>query len=121
MLLLLAEILKKLHLYSSDVVPVLTKYESAALLLLGFGGVSILLAILHKAIRHYVFHDADNVDTAFDAGGKVTTSLTAVTVASQLLWPADLLQSATITVKVGNRIGHLLFSVFVRLVRTEAL
>ena len=80
--------------------PVLERYETALLLLLGFGGASLCLAVLHKCIRRHVFHDADNVDTAFDAGGRVSTSLTAVTVASQLLWPADFLQGSTITVKV---------------------
>ena len=83
-----------------NVSPVLEKHETALLLLLGFGGASICLAVIHKCIRRHVFHDADNVDTAFDAGGQVSTSLTAVTVASQLLWPADLLQGATVTVKV---------------------
>ena len=76
------------------------KSETALLLLLGFGGMSLCLAILHRALRRYVFHDEHNVDTAFDAGGRVSTSLTAVTVASQLLWPGDLLQGSTITVKV---------------------
>ena len=51
-------------------------------------------------VRKYVYHDVDNVDTTFDAGGRVSTSLTAVTVASQFLWPGDFLQSSTITVKV---------------------
>ncbi|KAK3592701.1 hypothetical protein CHS0354_037837 [Potamilus streckersoni] len=83
------------------VVPVLKKHETALLLLLGFGAVSVCVAILYRLIRKYVFHDQQNVDRAFDAGGRVSTSLTAVTVASQLLWPGDLLQSATITVKSG--------------------
>jgi hypothetical protein len=61
----------------------------------------VLLAFLYLSIRRYVFHDADNLNTTFDAGGRVSTSLTAVTVASQLLWPGDLLQSATVTIKVN--------------------
>ena len=81
-------------------VPVLEKYETALLMVLGFGGISLILAILHRTMRKYIFHDQHNVDTAFDAGGRVSTSLTAVTVASQFLWPGDLLQSSTITVKV---------------------
>ena len=49
-----------------------------------------------------MFQDKSNLDSAFDAGGKVTTSLTMVTVGVQLLWPADLLQSSTVTAKVGK-------------------
>ena len=70
--------------------------------LLGFGGFSLFLAIIYNLIRKYVFKDSDNLDTTFDAGGKVSMSLTAVTVASQLLWPGDLLQSATVAIKVGK-------------------
>lgn len=88
--------------FHSSIRPVLEKYETALLLLLGFAGVSIILALLHRLVRKHVYHDANNVDTAFDAGGRVSTSLTAVTVASQFLWPGDILQSSTITVKVGN-------------------
>ena len=80
---------------------VLEKYEAALLLLLGFGGFSVLLAIAYNSIRRYVFRDVRNLDSSFDAGGRVTTSLTAVTVGVQLLWPADLLQSATVTAKVA--------------------
>lgn len=85
----------------SSVQPVLQKYETALLLILGFGGFSMILAYGYMGIRKYVFHDADNLDTAFDAGGNVSLSLTAVTVASQLVWPADLLQSATVTSRIG--------------------
>ncbi|XP_059152783.1 uncharacterized protein LOC131938670 [Physella acuta] len=85
----------------SKVYPVLNKHQAAGLLLVGFGGISVLLALFYVAIRKHVFHDADNLDTTFDAGGKVSTSLTAVTVASQLLWPGDLLQSATVAIKNG--------------------
>ena len=80
----------------------LERYEAALLLLLGFGGVSVLLAVAYNAIRRYVFRDVSNLDSSFDAGGRVTMSLTAVTVGVQLLWPADLLQSATVTAKVAG-------------------
>ncbi|XP_076468357.1 uncharacterized protein LOC143299112 [Babylonia areolata] len=80
---------------------VLEKHETALLLLLGFGGFSMLLAILHNAVRKHVFHDQHNLDTTFDAGGNVSLSLTAVTVACQLFWPGDILHSATLTVKNG--------------------
>lgn len=80
--------------------PILEKHESALLMILGFAGFSILLAITHNAIRKYIYKDAHSLDTVFDAGGKVTLSLTAVTVTSQLLWPADFLQITTITINV---------------------
>ncbi|KAK3575937.1 hypothetical protein CHS0354_001140 [Potamilus streckersoni] len=83
------------------VTAVLDKYESALLLILGFGGFSIILALLHNAVRKYIFHDEHNLDTTFDAGGNVSLSLTAVTVASQLFWPGDILHSATLTAKNG--------------------
>ena len=76
------------------------KHEAALLMLLGFSVFSVMLAVLYNVIRRHVFHDADDVDTTFDAGGNVSTSLTAVTIASQLLWPGDMLQSATVAVKV---------------------
>ncbi|XP_033744065.1 LOW QUALITY PROTEIN: uncharacterized protein LOC117329942 [Pecten maximus] len=82
-------------------VPVLDKNESALLILLGFGGFSIILALIHNAIRKHIFHDEHNLDTTFDAGGDITLSLTAVTVASQMFWPADILQSATLATKLG--------------------
>lgn len=69
-------------------------------MILGFGGFSILLAVLHNSVRKYIFHDEHNLDTTFDAGGNVSLSLTAVTVASQLFWPGDILHSATLTTKV---------------------
>ncbi|XP_070198051.1 uncharacterized protein [Littorina saxatilis] len=80
---------------------VLEKHETALLMLLGFGGFSIILALIHNAVRKYVFHDEHNLDTTFDAGGNVSLSLTAVTVASQLFWPGDILHSATLTTKNG--------------------
>ncbi|PVD26613.1 hypothetical protein C0Q70_14290 [Pomacea canaliculata] len=83
------------------VTQVLEKYEGALLLLLGFGGISVLVAASYNIIRSYVFRDVSSLDSAFDAGGRVTTSLTAVTVGMQLLWPADFLQSATVTVRLG--------------------
>lgn len=85
----------------SRVNPVLERYESALLMILGFGGFSILLAVLHNSVRKYIFHDEHNLDTTFDAGGNVSLSLTAVTVASQLFWPGDILHSATLTTKVN--------------------
>ncbi|XP_021367074.1 uncharacterized protein LOC110459236 [Mizuhopecten yessoensis] len=90
--------------------PSLEKYEAALLMLLGFGGLSVMLALIQSALRRHVYHDQHNLDTAFDAGGKVTFSLTAVTVTSQMLWPADFLQSATIAIKTGLG-GSLFFSI----------
>ncbi|KAL5012810.1 hypothetical protein ScPMuIL_011361 [Solemya velum] len=89
--------------------PMLEKYESGLLMILGFGGFSLLVAVVYRSIRKYVYHDTHSLDTVFDAGGRVTLSLTAVTVTSQLLWPADFLQSSTISAKTGPA-GSLWFS-----------
>ena len=42
------------------------------------------------------------MDTAFDAGGKVSIGLTATTIVSQWTWSATLLQSSTVASKVNN-------------------
>ena len=54
-------------------------------------------------VRRHVYHDADNLDTAFDAGGKVSIGLTATTIVSQWTWTATLLQSSTVASRVRNR------------------
>ncbi len=78
------------------------KHETAFLLLLGFGGFSLVLAVIYNVIRRRVYKDVDNVDNTFDAGGKVSMSMTAVTVASQFMWPADLLHSASVAALVSG-------------------
>ena len=80
--------------------PTIEKYEAALLILLGFGGFSVVVAVVYNMIRRYVYKDYHNLDTIFDAGGQVSFSLTAVTVTSQFLWPADFLQSSTLISKV---------------------
>lgn len=54
-----------------------------------------------QMVRKHVYHDADNLDTAFDAGGKVSIGLTATTIVSQWTWSATLLQSSTVASKYG--------------------
>ncbi|KAL4239301.1 hypothetical protein ACF0H5_000118 [Mactra antiquata] len=73
----------------------------ALLMLLGFAGFSAMVGMGYNRIRHYIFKDFHSLDVVFDAGGRVSLSLTAVTVTSQLLWPADFLQSPTMASKVG--------------------
>ena len=55
----------------------------------------------HPQVRRHIYHDADNLDTAFDAGGKVSIGLTATTIVSQWTWSATLLQSSTVASKYG--------------------
>ena len=50
------------------------------LILLRFEGLSISLEYINKLIRKYVYKDSHDLDTVFDAGGKVTFDLTVVTV-----------------------------------------
>lgn len=47
-----------------------------------------------------MYKDANNLDTSFDAGGKVSVGLTATTIVSQWTWAATLLQSSTVASKV---------------------
>lgn len=62
-----------------------------------------LLAFVFNFIRDRVFNDKDNLDTSFDAGGKVSMGLTATTIVSQWTWAATLLQSSTVASKVSSK------------------
>jgi len=74
----------------------------AALLIFLFVGVfAAIIAQTFQMVRKHVYHDADNLDTAFDAGGKVSIGLTATTIVSQWTWSATLLQSSTVASKYG--------------------
>merc|ERR1740128_757328 len=74
----------------------------AALLIFLFVGVFAAgIAQAFQMVRKHVYHDADNLDTAFDAGGKVSIGLTATTIVSQWTWSATLLQSSTVASKYG--------------------
>jgi len=74
---------------------------SALLIFLGVGVFAAGIAQAFQMVRKYVYHDADNLDTAFDAGGKVSIGLTATTIVSQWTWSATLLQSSTVASKYG--------------------
>jgi len=74
---------------------------AALLIFLGVGIFAIFIAQAFQMVRKHVYHDADNLDTAFDAGGKVSIGLTATTIVSQWTWSATLLQSSTVASKYG--------------------
>jgi len=74
---------------------------AALLIFLGVGVFAVAIAQAFQMVRKYVYHDADNLDTAFDAGGKVSIGLTATTIVSQWTWSATLLQSSTVASKYG--------------------
>jgi len=74
---------------------------AALLIFLGVGLFAAAIAQAFLMLRKYVYHDADNLDTAFDAGGKVSIGLTATTIVSQWTWSATLLQSSTVASKFG--------------------
>merc|ERR1719431_1737283 len=84
---------------------------AALLIFLGVGIFAVGIAQAFQMVRKYVYHDADNLDTAFDAGGKVSIGLTATTIVSQWTWSATLLQSSTVASKYGIHIcfPHALF------------
>ncbi|XP_064601304.1 uncharacterized protein LOC135467460 [Liolophura sinensis] len=103
-------------LLESRLSPPLEKYQTYLVLLIGFCGFALLLSVFHNTLRKRVFGDKNSLDTTFDAGGRVTLSMTAVTVATQLLWPADLTYGATIAIRVIHaRFGenvHRLYLIF---------
>jgi hypothetical protein len=74
---------------------------AALCVFLGVGVFAIIIAQAFQMVRKHVYHDADNLDTAFDAGGKVSIGLTATTIVSQWTWSATLLQSSTVASKYG--------------------
>ena len=59
------------------------------------------IAQLFQKVREHIYNDADDLDTAFDAGGNVSIGLTATTIVSQWTWSATLLQSSTVASKYG--------------------
>jgi Na+/proline symporter len=77
------------------------RLDAALGIFLGTGAFAALIATIFQAVRHYVYHDASNLDTAFDAGGKVSIGLTATTIVSQWTWTGTLLQSSTVASKFG--------------------
>ncbi|XP_066270073.1 uncharacterized protein [Branchiostoma lanceolatum] len=85
---------------TSDFTP-LVELREAIVLTLGFGLFAGLVAYVFNLVRKYVFHDQNDLDTAFDAGGQVSVGLTATTIVSQWTWAATLLQSCTVASKFG--------------------
>merc|ERR1711970_697480 len=75
--------------------------QAALLIFLGVGIFAVFIAQAFQMVRKYVYRDADNLDTAFDAGGKVSIGLTATTIVSQWTWSSTLLQSSTVASKYG--------------------
>ena len=74
---------------------------SAMLIFILVGVIAAGIAQGFQMVRRYIYHDADNLDTAFDAGGKVSIGLTATTIVSQWTWSATLLQSSTVAAEFG--------------------
>ena len=70
------------------------------------------VCFVFSKVRRHVYHDADNLDTAFDAGGKVSIGLTATTIVSQWTWSATLLQSSTVASKVSENIFVILKKIY---------
>eukprot|EP00058_Branchiostoma_floridae_P027351 XP_002612842.1 hypothetical protein BRAFLDRAFT_67210 [Branchiostoma floridae] len=85
---------------TSDFRP-LVELREALILTLGFGLFAGFVAYIFNLVRKYVFHDQNDLDTAFDAGGQVSVGLTATTIVSQWTWAATLLQSCTVASKFG--------------------
>ena len=91
---------------------------AALLIFIGVGVFAVAIAQAFQLVRKHVYHDADNLDTAFDAGGKVSIGLTATTIVSQWTWSATLLQSSTVASKVCIIVSELFLKCF-SLVRNQ--
>ncbi|XP_060592204.1 uncharacterized protein LOC132746937 [Ruditapes philippinarum] len=81
-------------------VPSIELHETL-LLVVGFGTFATVVAFIFKFIRKHVYKDQNTLDTAFDAGGKVSVGLTATTIVSQWTWAATLLYSCVVASKYG--------------------
>ncbi|CAD5123308.1 DgyrCDS11664 [Dimorphilus gyrociliatus] len=60
-----------------------------------------IVAKFFNYIRKSIYKEQKNIDSSFDAGGKVSTGLTATTLVSQWTWAATLLQSSAVAAKYG--------------------
>ncbi|XP_070546656.1 uncharacterized protein [Ptychodera flava] len=89
-----------LQLVYSHTGETLTLAEAVGLIV-GFGVFAALIAEVFSLIRKKVFKDKENLDSFFDAGGKVSVGLTATTIVSKWTWAATLLQSSTVASKYG--------------------
>ncbi|XP_072019734.1 LOW QUALITY PROTEIN: uncharacterized protein [Amphiura filiformis] len=78
-----------------------TSLTEGMLLAAGWGLFSIFLAHAFNLIRRFAYQDTDNLDTDFDAGGRVSSGLTATTIVSQWTWAATLLQSSAVAANNG--------------------
>ncbi|KAK3801516.1 hypothetical protein RRG08_000368, partial [Elysia crispata] len=74
-------------------------------LLCGISLASVLLALVYRSVRRQVYGDDHNMDLSFDAGGKVSSSLVAVSLAAHLLWPSHLVQGASNVTTYGISSG----------------
>merc|ERR1711962_552885 len=83
--------------------------QAALLIFLGVGIFAVFIAQAFQMVRKYVYRDADNLDTAFDAGGKVSIGLTATTIVSQWTWYAG-----------GATIQIIIFSILSIMLKTRA-
>ncbi|XP_053394386.1 uncharacterized protein LOC128555607 [Mercenaria mercenaria] len=88
------------HSAVQGLVPSIEMHETL-LLVTGFGLFTTLIALLFVCIRRRIYKDKNTLDTAFDAGGKVSVGLTATTIVSQWTWAATLLYSCTVASKYG--------------------
>ena len=86
--------------YSLGVVPSV-QLGSAMIIFIFVGVFAAGIAQAFQQVRKHIYHDANNLDMAFDAGGKVSIGLTATTIVSQWTWSATLLQSSTVASRYG--------------------
>ncbi|KAG1693505.1 Urea-proton symporter DUR3 [Nymphon striatum] len=77
----------------------------AVILMSGTGIFATLLAQLFNYLHQEFSAGRGDLDTAFDAGGRVSVGLTATTIVSQWTWAATLLQSCTVASQEHSTLG----------------
>ncbi|CAH1774641.1 unnamed protein product [Owenia fusiformis] len=60
-----------------------------------------VISKIFNLIRKHIYGDKENLDISFDAGGRVSSGLTATTIVSQWTWTATLLKSSAVASKYG--------------------
>ncbi|XP_076358107.1 uncharacterized protein LOC143250869 isoform X2 [Tachypleus tridentatus] len=75
--------------------------QMSIFIFIGVGAFAALIAFGFHMVRKYIYHDSGNLDTTFDAGGKVSIGLTATTIVSQWTWSVTFIHSSTVASKYG--------------------
>lgn len=88
--------------------PTLEVWQCVLIILL-FGVVGFLVAVIYRLLRKLLWGDGHLIDTFFDAGGRVNFAMIGIAVISRWLWTSSFTWSTLNTYKYGL-VGHFWFS-----------